>query len=278
MSEFTARNALLTGVELIRRRPLLVLLWAALLLAQATVFAAATREVMAMTFSGRRAAQLLPLTTAEAVVSLVVASVLWSSAFRAILRPAERRPLAFGPEELSVLAVSFIIQVVVMIVSGVLQVLLISRFSGVLDIRQIVNLVASVSVLGLFWSAVASVWAFDRRQVAPFRCWAIARGRFWMLATLVIGVAVLDRLAGAGVRQLMATFVAPSSLSSLIDGPPPRLQDAFQVPLLLQDVLFAAIGALQIAFIAGIVASALRASRSESQAATFSSVVSGPAS
>jgi hypothetical protein len=283
MGEFTARTALLTGVELIRRRPLLVLLWAALLLAQATVFAAATREVMATTFSGRRATQLLPLSAAEAVVSLVVASVLWSSAFRAILRPAERRPLAFGPEELSVLAVWFIIQIVVQIVSGALQILLISRFSGVMDVRQIVNLGAAVSVLGLFWSAVASVWTFGRGQISPFRCWTIAKGRFWLLAGLVIGVAVLDRLAGAEVRELataLGRVFPPARVSPLepFGVAAPQVQDLVQIPLLLRNAVLAPIGALQIAFIAGIVACAYRASAPESQAATFSSAVSGPAS
>jgi hypothetical protein len=283
MDEFTASNALLTGVRLVRRRPWLVALWAAVLLAQTLVFAAAAQTFMAAVranlSSGRPVAsqnvELLAFTLARAAVSLVFATLLWSSAFRAILRPALRRPLGFGPEELAVLGVWVITQGIVVIVSTPLPLLLVGRVA--VNPKLILDASAAVTVLGLFWSAVASVWAFDRRQVAPFRCWTIARGRFWLMAGLVVGVAVLDRLANVGIRQLAAAlgYLLPPSNVVQAD---PTVVDLFRVPALLQEVLSAGIGALEIAFVAGVVACAYRAGAPEPQAAAFSSAAGGPAS
>ncbi len=289
MDRFTARNALETGVELIRRRPLLVLLWAAVLLAPFIVFAAAGRELAAIAradiFSGRPVGafngQFLSLSLVEFAVSLITAAVLWCSAFRAILRPADRRPLGFGPEELSVLATWIIVQAIVAIVSAGLPILIVQQFPS-LGPRLAVEAVAVGNVLGLFWSAVASVWTFDRGQIAPFRCWTIARGRFWLLAGQGVRVAVLERLAGAEVRQLAAALgnrfpVARASPLEPFGVAGPRVQDVFRIPALLQDVLLASLGALEIAFIAGVVASAYRAGAPRPQAEALSSTVAGRA-
>jgi hypothetical protein len=285
MDQFTARNALLTGLELIRRRPLLVLLWAAVLLVHTIVYVSAARELAVIAREGfasgrpvsRVSGQLLALSAVDLVISLVIAAVLWCSAFRAILRPADRRPLSFGSEELSVFAVWFITQIVVQIVAAALQLLMVSRFSAAVDVRLIVNVVTPVTILGLFWSSVASVWTFGRGQVAPFRCWTIARGRFWLLAGLVLGVAVLDRLAGEGVRLLATNFDHMFPVSHVSPTEPfgvsgPRLQDVFQIPALIRDGLLAAVGALEIAFIAGVVACAFRTSAAEPQVAPLSTV------
>jgi hypothetical protein len=290
MDRFTARNALETGFDLIRRRPLLVLLWAAVLLAQTLVYASAARELAAIAregiFSGRPASayngQALALTVVNSGVSLVVAALLWSSAFRALLRPAERRALAFGAAELAVFTAWLIIQLVAFGASIPLQMLIVGFFRAV-NPRLFLDLFIAVTVLSLFWSAVASVWAFGRGQIAPFRCWTIARGRFWLLAGLVVGVAVLDRVAGVGIGELATALrhllpVAPISPSEPFGAPAPSVKDVFQAPALLRDVLSAAVGALEIAFIAGVVACTYRASGQEPQAASFSSVVSGPAS
>jgi hypothetical protein len=284
MDQFTARNVLLTGLELTRRRPLLVALWAAVLLVHTIVYAAAARELAVIAregfVSGRSATrvsgQLLALSGADLVVSLVIGAVLWCSAFRAILRPTDRRPLGFGSEELSVFAVWFITQIVVQVVAVALQLLIVEGF-GVVSPRLFLIMLTAVTVLGLFWSSVASVWTFGRGQVAPFRCWTIARSRFWLLAGLVLGVAVLDRLAGEGVRQLAnnVSHLFPVAKASPLDPlgvPGPRIQDVFQAPALMRDVLLAAVGALEIAFIAGVVACAYSAAPSEPQAATVSKV------
>jgi hypothetical protein len=280
MDEFTIGSALLTGVRLVRRRPWLVVLWAAVLLAQTLVFAAAAQAFMAtVRASGEGLAsqnvELLAFTLARAAVSLVFATLLWSSAFRAILRPVVRRPFGFGPEELSVFAVWAITQGIVVIISAPLPLLLLGRVP--VNPRLILNAGAAVTVLGLFWSAVASVWAFDRRQVAPFRCWTIARGRFWLMAGLVVGVAVLDRLANVGIRQLAAAVGYLLPPSNVVQAET-AVVDLFRVPALLQEVLSAAVGALEIAFVAGIVACAYRAGAPELQAAAFSSAARGPAS
>ena len=290
MDTFTARNALQTGFDLIRRRPMLVLLWAAAPLAQALAFTAISREFLAMTraaiFSGRPLGlangQFLALTIANLLLSLLIASLLWCSAYRALLRPAERPSVRFGREELAVFGVWFPIQLIAMIASAALQFVIGGRFAvsgfGVEEYS-----VAAVEALGLFWGAVAAAWTFGQGQIAPLRCWTIARGRFWLLAGLAVGVAVLDRLARFGVGQLTLTLrrlfpVSRISPTQPFGVAPPSVLDVVQVPLLTQYALMAAVGALEIAFIAGIVACAYRAAAAKPQAATFSSVVSGPAS
>ena len=282
MDEFTAKGALQTGFDLIRRRPWLVLLGAALLLAETIGFVVGRQEFMGWVREGVDAGRtsdsfrgfLLPYTLAAALLSLVVTSVLWASAFRALMRPSVRVPLSFGLEELSVFATRLIIQLVAAVLSTPLQMFLFSRFNA-LDARVIVEVVmAALGVLGLFWSAVASGWAFATLQVAPFRCWTLARGRFWLLAGLVIGVAVVERLADAAIHQGVLAlgrnpFLAPPVSTNPLQPAGARLETVFQLPVLLQDATYAVIGALVTAFVAGIVTSAYRASRAELQAANF---------
>ena len=289
MVDFTAKGALLVGFDLIRRRPLLVLLWAGIFLLQTIAFAAVYRlfivAAQASIFDGGAASasfrgETFAFTLARAAVSLVVISVVWSSAFRALLRPAERGPLAFGLEELSVLASWLIVQLVVAAVSAPLPVFLVSRFNG-LNAQVIVQAVAAIEVLGRFWGVVAAVWAFERLRIAPFRCWSIARGRFWLLAVLIVGPAILERLVDAAVHRLVLAlgrglpFATPVPAYRFAPSGA-QLQALFQPPALLQDVILAGIGALMVAFMAGVVASAYRASLSEPQAASFAGSVAEP--
>ena len=282
MDEFTAKGALQTGLDLIRRRPMLILLWAALLLADTIGFVVGRQELMGWVREGIDAGRpsgsfsgfLLPYTLAAAMLSLVVTSMLWASAFRALMRPSVRVPLSFGLEELSVFATRLIIQLVAAVLSPPLQMFLFSRFNA-LDARAIVEVVmAALGVLGLFWSAVASGWAFAKLQVAPFHCWTVARGRFWLLACLVIGVAVVERLADAAIHQGVVALgrnpiFAPPLSTNPFQPAGARLATVFQLPALLQDATYAVIGALVIAFVSGIVTSAYRASLAQPQAASL---------
>ena len=274
MDEFTA-GSLSTGARLIRERPLLVLLWTVVLMAQTVVFAAAAQEIragaqgafLAGRFPSSVTGQLLSLNLVRLIVSLVIAALMWSSAYRAVLRPADRRLVGLGPEELSVFGAWVVTQLVVGVVSAALQFVIIGQFAPMdvmLAVGAMMNAAAVVGAAGLFWSAVASVWAFERRQIAPIRCWTIAGDRFWLLAALVLGVAILEHLAGAGVSRLTA---APPGSNPL--GVTAPHADPFGVPALLQQGLTAVLGALEIAFIAGIVATAYRASRPVDQAAAF---------
>ena len=282
MERFTAKSALLTGVDLIRRRPWLVVLWAALWLVLTLVLLVGYREVVAWTragiFDGSSRYSSEPLfayALTEAVLQLVLTAVLWASAFRAILRPAERGPLRFGGEELFVLGALLVPLLVALVVSVPLSVVMVSTQAlsgGWLTIRGPAMV---VDVLVLFWGAVAAVWAFGRLQVAPFRCWRIARGRFWLLAGLVIGVVVLQHLAVAGIQPLTVALSAhfPGNPSPLVNPLLPRPADltaVFRPPALLRDGLGAVIKAIEIAFVGGIVASAYRASPAQPQAASFS--------
>jgi hypothetical protein len=259
MDLFTTRNALQTGVDLIRRRPRLIGLWASLLLAQTVCFAV----VRAMLPAGGHNGALLAYDFATAGLSLVLAALLWASAFRALLRLDDPKPLAFGKEELWLFGSWVIIQLIVQISTAALSFVLVSGFGAPAQVAAFAGMV--LGVVGLSWSAVASAWAFDRRQVELFRYGTIAGGQVWLLACLVVGLAVLDRLVSAAVHLLGAP----------LGGSAPRLRDVLQAPALLQDVLTAAFGALEITFIAGVVACGYRAEAAPDPHAAIFSKVSG---
>ncbi len=279
MNAFTTRSALLTGLELIRRRPLLVLLWAAVLLARAIVLAVIYQGFMAWVSargaSGAPVMHLGLLAGAYELVktglSMVVSVVLMASAFRAILRPGAPTALRLGREELLMFAAQAIVQLVVSlpVLAALWGLAKAHSLGGLISVSR--PIVSMFEIVGLFWGVVASVWAFDRLQIAPFRCWTIARGRFWLLAGLVVGVLVLRLVVNAGVDGVAGamSYLLPAA------GPP---QDAFRASALFLDVMSAVLGALEIVFLAGIVSCAVRADGPEVQAASFSTVVSDPAS
>jgi hypothetical protein len=265
MNDFTVQNALMTGVGLIKRRPLLILLWVFLLLLQSVFFAVIGAKMLAglQAAGGPRGALAGPFfayTLGISVLSLVLTALLWASAFRALLRPTDTVPLGFGLEELCIFVSQLIVQLLLGIVSSPLAILFIGRF-GVSGRRMDIYAVTALGVAALLWSAIASAWAFDHRRVGLFRCWNIAKDRFWLLAGLIVGVGVLQRLAEALFRRL------------LVASRPGAAADPFQAlsdPALLSlHVLLAVIGALAIAIVAGIVACAYRAGRPEHPAAVF---------
>jgi len=286
MSDFTARSALQTGLDLIRRRPLLILLWAALTLAQTVFFtfirARLLEQMQAGIFAGAASAfsgQFLAFTAAASVLSLMLTALLWTSAFRAILRPAEGAVLALGLEELCVFVSWVIIQLVVATAAALLPVFVVSHFGAPGDDR-IPFAIAVVETLGLLWSAVASAWAFDRRRVGLFRCWTIAGDRIWLLAVLVVGVDLLQRL----IKNLATVFIfrqyttsrlgllglSVTRTRSVLVPPRDPLQEIFDPAILAEYAFSAVIGALLIAIVAGVVASAYRTRETESQADAFS--------
>ena len=270
MNDFTPKSALLTGVDLIRRRPLLILLWVSVLLVQTVLVAWLYHFAADAARSTQSQSVLIALILAVSLgrtgMFLFFNALLWGSAFRAVLRPADRRPLRFGREELHVLGAWFIVLFVVIIVSMPGPSLVASGVN-----HRLVRLaLGAVHALGRFWCMVAAVWAFDRLKVAPFRCWSIARGRFWLLAALVIGVLIVQRGTDAVVHRL--AWILP--LGRNASGP-----TILQPPVLLQNVESAVTGALGLALLAGVVARAyLTAESSRLQAAASSPAAGGPPS
>lgn len=231
-----------------------MLTWAALFLARAIAFAAIDQNVLAWASArGSLAGHQLPLFAyglVKTLASMILAAVLLASAFRAILRPRAQAPFGFGREELLVLASQFITQLIAAlpVLAGFGAIVLVHGLAGVLPRGRWAETV--FQTLGLFWSVVASVWAFGRLEIAPFRSWAIARGRFWLLAGLVLGVLVLRLFINAGVDD-----VAAALSRSLPAG-----------PALFRNVMFAVLEALEIAILAGVVCTAYGARPPEPRA------------
>jgi hypothetical protein len=266
MDEFRAGKALLAGARLIRRRPVLVMSWAALFLARALVLTAAYQGLLA--WVSARSAGGAPVTDlslplagfglGRTALSLILSAVLFASAFRALLRPPASPYFGFGREELFVLAS----QVITQLIAGLPVLAVLAAITLVHGLGSVIAgdrwIVIIFQTLGLFWSVVASVWAFDTLEIAPVRCWTIARGRFWLLAGLVPGVLVLRLLAGAG-----------------LDGVAAGLSHSLPVAAPFRYVTSAVLEALEIALLAGIVSSAYRTGVPASQAASLSSAASG---
>jgi hypothetical protein len=258
MENFTAKGALLAGCDLIRRRPLLILLWVVLFLALdlATLsISEAFRVWRGSGLAGRASYPVLRIlmayNTVMIVLSLVVQAVLWTSAFRAY----GRAPSPLGWKDF-VAAVSWtVVQLIVTLATVALTVMLteqVIRAGGPIAVGPALRAPSAVTgAIGLYWAAVAGVWAFARGEIALLRCWTMMRGRFWTVTGLVAGLAVIAYGLRAAIRPLIG-LLNPH-------GPPVTLQGLVESPAIFVTLAGTIITVLQMVFVAGIVVSAYRA-------------------
>jgi hypothetical protein len=284
MGEFTAKSALLTGVDLMRRRPLLILLWVALLMAWSVASSITFQTFQAWRSAGIAAGrppssllgQSLVYTTSMTVATMVVQGVLWAWAFRAFAWPTERAPKALGRKELAAAASVVIVQLVVAAISGALIVFIsdwVIRAAGLIAVGPMTQAPsAALGTLGIYWAAVAGVWAYARGEIALVRCWTLTRGRFWTVTGLAAGIAAIAYVLRAADRALIGMLTHQARLPAM------TLQTLVGTPIIFVTLAGALITVLQMAFIAGIVVSAYRASHPEPQAASVSAGSAAPAS
>lgn len=260
-ARFTVRGALLEGGNLIRRRPMLLVTWTLLFLCL-SVIAAGIAQVQDDMLRAQIAAGKSPNTIGppyallglEAVISLMFSSIVWASAFQALLRPEVRRPIGFGKAVLMVLAVRLVTQLAATLPLALLPLLAVYvRGSAILSVTGPVA--TAIGILGVLWSAVASVWAFDKLKFAPFRSWAVAKGHFWPFAVVFVLVALIIQMIGATVRTA-ALYLPHTGLLPTRPG----LANLASAPILAQMVAAAVLVALEIALLAGITAHAYKAS------------------
>jgi hypothetical protein len=264
MDGFTAKGALHAGLDLIRRRPLLILLWAVLFLAADLATVGAHQTFQAWRGAQIAAGQTLYSLTgammtynmAVLVVTPVIQAVLWTSAFRAFLRPNERGPLALGREDLAAMVSWAIVELIVTLVSIPLTVFVtwqVTSAGGPIATQPMLQASESVfAAIGLYWAAVAGTWACARGEIGLLRCWTLTRGRFWAVTGLVAGLAVIAYGLRAGVRALLGVLTHHGL-------PPATLQGLVGSPVIFITLAGAVITALQMTFVVGVVTSAYRA-------------------
>jgi hypothetical protein len=271
MDSFTAKGALLVGYDLIRRRPLLVLLWAVVFLAVdlATLAAFdAFRAWRETALAGRGAYGVMRMSmaynAAAIVMTTIVQGALWASAFRALLGLSGR----LGGRALMAAVSWVVVQLIATLASVPLTVFVTERavsvFGPTAAFSPALRAPAAVlGAMGLYWAAVAGTWAVARGEIALLRCWSMTRGRFWTVTGLVAGLAVVVYVLRAALRALLGVLHPHGGVITL--------QGLVASPAIFVTLTGVVITALQMVFLAGIVTSAYRASRSDRQTASFSS-------
>lgn len=262
MDGFSAKGAVMAGLTLMRRRPGLISVWVAVDLVRAILMAGAiqlqigaSQANMAATLLGRPTKVEMPLMLMGLdIVFICISAVVWTSAFRAFLRPADHPPLglALSRDEWFVLWARIIPQAILAVLALMLLPLrmrgLSPQWSPLMD-----GLLVVLTIGAAFWSAVTGVWAFDRLQIAPLRSWRLARGYFWKLTAVFVACALIVRAARWG---LMSVAVLLNHHTPLYGRMP--LVAMGSPPVLFLTAGSAVISALEIALLAGVVATAYR--------------------
>ena len=265
---FDAKAALNEGFGLLRARQGLMLTWALLFLVMTLIGAGLQqwRDQMAVAaMAAGRTAMALNLQTQavaalEALISILISSVVWSSGFAALLHPETRKPIGFGVTESRVLAVRLITQFLATLPLLPLPVLAVAtRNLGLLAYTGPLSLV--FGLVGALWASVATLWVCERGRIAPIRCWSGFRGVFGGFIPLFLAIAVVFLLLGGQVNRVAA----------LVNGGRPILArpglDAFlSAPILVQTLLTVVIVVLQVALLAGITAHAWRVAQAKTAA------------
>lgn len=240
MDGFSARDAVVAGVSLARRRPGVMLVWVLLDLAVAILNAAGIQLQKS----------LVAATLAMDVLALGISVVVWTSAYRALLRPDDRRRAALGRAEWCVLWARVIPQVVLVLPLLFLVPIRLRfpQWAPALD-----TLFVTFTIVIAFWSAVAGVWAFDRLEIALVRCWRLARGRFWKLAAVFVACALVVRGVRWGVSSAALLMNHQVPLGRI------TLDKMGSPPVLFVTAASAVVSALEVALLAGVVVTAYQA-------------------
>ena len=230
MPGFSVGTAAFSGFSVLARRPWLILVWGAVLLA--AMFAAlviffilalmfGAGQMAEFTASGPAAAAAAPAMVEHLIVpylvflllTLMIGAVFTTAVYRAILDPGHIGPayLRFGAHELRQMAVvlgigipMFIAYVVVTVVFGVIG-FLVSKLIGA-PLGALVSLAGVVSVLTFLMVRLSLIGpqTFDEGKINLRGSWAMTRGKFWPL----LAAYILPLLVIFGVTILIAVVVA----------------------------------------------------------------------
>jgi hypothetical protein len=282
------------GFALVRERPRAMLGWAgvqligfvAMMLAMRPMFGAQMAALQAQAGgapgSMPGAGWFLGLIGAE-LLFLVIVLVLWTAAFRAVLRPAESRfaYMRLGMDELRMLGLSVLLGLmffVAWIVSFVVITLFVStvvvgmsdRSSSMLAMMPLIfGLFLLFFVASLFFQVRLSL-AFPltlmRERITIGEAWRLSRGHFWTLfgaglviTLLLLLVSMAVSMVGSG-SYLMAVLRAGGDPQAMALAGQEQMarQASFSISTIVSWVLGIALGTAWIALGAGSLATAAR--------------------
>ena len=236
MTTFSPVQAALEGVRMTRRKPLVVLAWAACYFAMLVVLGL----VVAFAFGGtvradlallsrtndlrelidivaRRKGTLLPLIA----FAVALQSVISVAIMRAVVRPQERR-LAYvrvGPEEGRQFVVALVGWVVALVVTALPSAVLVLIGAGLISLGAVetnrwVEVLGAIAVAGLsIWAGIRlsllSITTFAEGKLDLRRTWTLTDHHFWHLLGMYALAVVLTILVGVAqtlVSGLILTF------------------------------------------------------------------------
>ena len=302
---FSASDSAFEGFRIIRREPVTVLIWAALLLvlsfALTAVMAPMVRDMTSNLTPGAKspAVQLALFGNLGRIylvaipIELIMLSVFSAAVYRAILRPEDNglARLRFGADELRLIGLYlllglflFVVFVVLALVAALLAggVIAVTRSSGNAGIGLTVviiylALIAGWALLGVKLS-FAGPMTFAQKRIRLFSSWNATKGKFWPLLgcyLLAFVFMIIIALADLVVSGAVMFGMGGGSLSGLMNLFNPAAASAMNVlsPVhLVRLVLGAGFGVVLWTVALAPSAKAYReiaAPRPEDQAATF---------
>ena len=208
MTTFSPVQAALEGFRMTRRKPLVVLAWAACYFAMlvalglvvAFAFGGTVRADLALLartndlrelidIVARRKGTLLPLIALAVALQSVIAVAI----MRAVLRPADRRLayLRIGPEEGRQFIVALVGWIVALVVTALPSAVLVLIGAGLISLGAVetnrwVEVLGAIAVAGLsIWAGVRlsllSITTFAEGKIDLRRTWALTDHHFWHL-------------------------------------------------------------------------------------------------
>lgn len=274
---FSATEAAFEGFRVVRRKPVLVLLWGAVYLAMFLVMfgvgSGSFARIMTLAQAVEQSAEpsledVRQLAMAYvglswlAPVGLVVAAVLSAAVARAVLRPAEDAwgYLRLGKDELRVMAVSVVISVMLGLGSAIGFVVIgtIAHLGGASG-QAVMFLIALLLGLGLvallIWAAVrlslAVPMTLDRGRIVILESFKATRGHFWPLlgmSVIVFIMTMVVSLLGSIVAMPITLMTGGLERLAVLDGVPAMAMLGQAWPAILGwSVVNAVLSALQLA-------------------------------
>jgi len=237
MTTFSPVQAALEGVRMTRRKPLVVLAWAACYFAMLVVLGL----VVAFAFGGtvradlallsrtndlrelfdiiaRRQGTLLPLIA----FAVALQSVISVAIMRAVVRPQERRLayLRVGAEEARQFVVALVGWVVALVVTALPSAVLVLIGAGLISLGAVqtnrwVEVLGAIAVAGLsIWAGVRlsllSITTFAEGRLSLRRTWTLTDHHFWHLLGMYAVAVVLTILVGVAQTVVSGLILALS--------------------------------------------------------------------
>ena len=196
-------QALLSGPRLIGRSPLAFLAWVAVRLAEQYVSLAV---ILAARLGG---ATLGVGSIWAALLAVPFEAVLVSAVLRAALQPEKRAAafLRFGGVEAkmaSLLVLAGLAGVLIAVPASIAATYAIFTLKQLFLVRSALLIGAVAAALMLMRFAPAPAILVDERRLDLPAAWRASRGRYLLLALVVVGAMVLERLSGSAATALAA--------------------------------------------------------------------------